>query len=101
MRREPTPGELEMWERLRRRKLRGLRFRRQVVIDRFIVDFFCPQLRLVVEVDGPIHEGRHERDADRTRALEALGLRVLRFSNEEALREGDAVVACILRVVFP
>jgi len=101
MRREPTAGEREMWERLRRRKLRGLRFRRQVVIDRFIVDFFCPQFRMVVEVDGPIHEERQERDAKRTQALEALGLLVLRFSNEEVLSEGDAVVERILRTAFP
>jgi very-short-patch-repair endonuclease len=99
-RRAPTAGEREMWELLRRRKLHGLRFRRQVVIDRFIVDFFCPQLRLVV-VDGPIHQERRERDAGRTRALEALGLLVLRFSNDEVLDEGDSVVERILRVVLP
>ncbi|MGO9709818.1 MAG: endonuclease domain-containing protein [Polyangiaceae bacterium] len=101
MRRAPTAGEREMWELLRRRKLHGLRFRRQVVIDRFIVDFSCPQLRLVVQVDGPIHQERRERDAGRTRALEALGLLVLRFSNDEVLDEGDSVVERILRVVLP
>jgi very-short-patch-repair endonuclease len=92
MRREPTAAERAMWERLRHRQVAGMRFLRQRVIDRFIVDFFCSEHRLVIEVDGEVHRNRVERDSERTRALEMLGLTVLRFDNAEVLDDIDTVI---------
>ena len=91
MRRVPTDAEQRLWQRLRHRQL-GSTFRRQFVIDRFIVDFYCAAACLVVEVDGDSHRSRRERDADRDRGM---GLRILRISNERVLRDEDTVVSII------
>jgi poly(A) polymerase len=91
-RREPTPAEAKLWKALRRNQLDGLRFRRQHAIDRYIVDFYCPAARLVVEVDGPIHEATETEDLERQEALEKSGLRVVRFSNEEVMERLPGVV---------
>ncbi len=79
-RREPTPTEAVLWKKLQRQQLDGYKFRRQQPIGPFIVDFFCPSAGLVVEVDGPIHDSQQERDAERQRLIEALGLRFVRVS---------------------
>ncbi len=99
MRREPTPAEAKLWGRLRRRQIGGVKFRRQVALGRFIVDFCSFEVRLVVEVDGPIHEYSGEQDALRQEFLEALGFRVLRFTNQAVLNELDAVVEQIAEAV--
>src|SRR5689334_5456897 len=80
MRHEPTPAENVLWQKLRRKGVADAGFRRQHPIDRFIVDFYCHEARLVVEVDGSIHEYTQEEDALRQEFLESLGLRVIRFS---------------------
>ena len=77
MRRTATPAEQMLWRRLRRDQL-GVRFRRQAVIGRFIVDFYCPDRALAVELDGAVHDGREDEDAERKRMLGADGVRVLR-----------------------
>jgi very-short-patch-repair endonuclease len=94
MRREPTNAESRLWQRLRRNQLGG-RFRSQVAIVRFIVDFYCPSRRLVVEVDGGAHDARSDADAERDRILEALRFRVLRVRNEDVLEDVEAVVQVI------
>src|SRR4051812_15603413 len=81
MRREPTGAENHLWQRIRKQQVLGFKFRRQHTIDRFIVDFFCTEARLVIEVDGIIHDDQQEADQLRTEFLENLGLRVLRFTN--------------------
>ena len=83
MRRNPTPSEERLWRRLRNHRLLGLKFRRQHAIDRFIVDFYCAEARLVVEVDGSVHKSLVQEDAVRQDVLERRGLRVLRFTNSE------------------
>ena len=83
MRRNPTPSEEHLWRRLRNRRLLGLKFRRQHAIDRFIVDFYCAEAQLVVEVDGSVHKSLVQEDAVRQDVLERRGLRVLRFTNSE------------------
>ncbi len=93
MRRNPTPAEGKLWERLRKKQLLGLKFRRQHSIERFIVDFYCRQARLVVEVDGPIHDYTPAEDAIRQEFIEFQGLRVLRFINEQVLGETEGVLA--------
>jgi len=74
-----------LWSRLRDNRLRNLHFRRQVVIEGFVVDFYCHMYRLVIEVDGPIHETQIEYDAERNRILSDKGFRILRFTNEAVL----------------
>ena len=84
-RRQPTPAEAKAWEILRDRRLLGLKFRRQQIIDGFIVDFYCPELHLVIELDGSVHDNPESRDYDtaRTRHFESRGIAVIRIRNEE------------------
>ncbi len=96
LRGEQTEAEDVLWERLRRRRLKGLKFRRQHPIGRFVVDFCCPDLRLIVEVDGEVHREQVEYDTVRTQTLEAKGYQVIRFTNEQVLTGLDIVVAQIL-----
>jgi very-short-patch-repair endonuclease len=79
-RKAPTPSEAILWRALRGKQLEGLKFRRQQPVGPFVVDFYCPQCRLVVEVDGPIHETQREADRSRQSLLEELGLRFVRVS---------------------
>ena len=97
MRKRPTRAETILWQYLRGKRLRGLRFRRQQPIDRYIVDFYCRQAQLVVEVDGSSHYSGEvaEYDEQRTRFLNELGLSVLRFSNEQVIYETDEVLNAI------
>jgi very-short-patch-repair endonuclease len=83
MRREMTPEEKILWESLRANRLGGLRFRRQQIIDGFIVDFYCHAAGLVVEVDSAAHEENADYDRERDRILTARGVRVLRIPNHE------------------
>ncbi len=92
-RKEPTPAEQHLWERLRGKRIDGFKFRRQHAIDRFIVDFYCREAKLIIEVDGPIHAYTAEQDSIRTEILEGLGFRMIRFSNDEVLTTTDRVIA--------
>ena len=92
MRREMTPAEAVLWQRLRANRLDRLHFRRQQIIDGFIVDFYCHAAGLVIEVDGGPHEETAEYDAERDRILSARGLTVLRLPNERVLKDLGAVV---------
>jgi very-short-patch-repair endonuclease len=84
-----TVAETLLWEQLRDRKLHGLKFRRQVSIDRYVVDFYCPERKLVVELDGPVHgDGQQaEHDLNRDTFLRSRGLRILRLSNRQVIDE--------------
>ena len=99
MRNNPTPTEALLWERLRRKQL-GVRFRRQHSIDRFIVDFYCAEAALVIEVEGGVHE-RPNADAERRAMLEARGLRVLRVPVEALACDLDGVVRQIRAAIAP
>jgi very-short-patch-repair endonuclease len=83
-----------VWEELRGSKL-GVHFRRQQVIQGFIVDFYCHKSALVVEVDGDIHDLQKEEDERREKVLSAMGLRIVRFQNDEVVRELSTVVGRI------
>lgn len=83
LRRRPTPEEQVLWEALRNNRLRGLHFRRQQIIDGFIVDFYCHGAGLVVEVDGVGHARQAEYDQERDRILAARGLQIMRVSNDD------------------
>jgi very-short-patch-repair endonuclease len=99
LRRNQTDAERVLWFRLRDRRLAGWKFKRQVPIDRFVVDFFCADLKLIVELDGGQHDQDREKDADRTRVLDAMGYLVLRFWNNDVLRNIDGVLEEILSTV--
>jgi very-short-patch-repair endonuclease len=96
MRSKPTEAENRLWLRVRSHHLRGMKFRRQHNIERFIVDFYCKDGKLVVEVDGPIHQYQVEEDAIRQEFLESQKLKVLRFTNDVVLNDTDEVIKQIL-----
>lgn len=95
LRREMTPAERMLWQRLRNQQLSGLKFRRQHPLGPFIADFYCAVRRLVVEIDGDIHDLQPERDAVRTEQFEQYGYRVIRFRNEQVLNDIEDVLAAI------
>lgn len=96
LRRPQTPAESRLWARLRNRQLGGFKFRRQHPIGRFIVDFYCVEARLVVEIDGDSHLDQVEYDAGRTVWLSEQGNSVIRFTNQEIHQQLDAVLEAIL-----
>ena len=91
LRRRMTSEGRALWQALRRNSL-GLHFRRQQIIAGFIVDFYCHAAGLAVELDGTIHEGRVDYDAERERVLARLGVRVLRIRNDAVRRNLGSVV---------
>jgi very-short-patch-repair endonuclease len=97
LRRDATPAEQFLWSALRGRRLAGARFRRQLPIDAFFVDFCCLEHRLVVEVDGSFHQQPDflAADSERTAVLARYGFRVLRFTNYDVLHDRAAVLAAI------
>ena len=97
MRRNPTPTEAKLWQRIRKKQIKGFRFRRQHAIGTFIVDYYCFEARLVIELVGAIHDepAQTEYDEERQQYLESLGLHVLRFTNAQVIHDADAVVAAI------
>ena len=106
LRRKKTPAEVLLWERLRARRLAGLKFRRQHPVRPFILDFYCAEHRLVIELDGAILAAQIEQDKARTRQFELYGYRIIRFRNELVEQEIEKVLSentivanlhCILR----
>ncbi len=85
LRRDMTPAEKILWDELRGNKL-GVHFRRQQIIAGFIVDFYCHKAGLVIELDGSIHDGQREEDASRDKVLNEMGLKIVRFRNEDVTR---------------
>jgi very-short-patch-repair endonuclease len=96
LRTNQTASERRLWGLLRARQLKGLKFRRQVPIGPYVVDFLCLRHRLVVEADGPFHIA--EQDAKRDAFLRAQGFRVLRFTNGQ-INAPDQVLGAILQAV--
>jgi very-short-patch-repair endonuclease len=96
LRQTPTDAEIRLWSRLRGKQLEGLRFRRQQPIGHYVVDFFCPDATLVIEVDGGQHTDQEAKDDVRTRWLEARGYRVIRFWNNDVLANTEGVLLAIL-----
>ena len=86
-----TPTEIILWEQLRNKKL-GVKFRRQHIIDCYIPDFVSLSIKLIIEVDGKIHLKRRTEDEERTRRLEMLGYKVIRFKNEEVENDLEKVL---------
>ena len=95
LRRSQTGCECRLWGALRKRRLEGIKFRRQHPIGPFIADFYSPALKLVIEVDGPTHEFTVAKDAARQYFIEQQGLRVLRFTADEVEM---ALAECLERI---
>lgn len=89
LRKDQTKAETVLWHGIRAKKL-GYKFRRQFQIGRYIVDFCAPSVRLVVELDGNVHEGREKEDMKRQQSIEEQGFSVLRIKNEQLLEDLDA-----------
>jgi very-short-patch-repair endonuclease len=101
LRTNQTTLEQKLWYYLRARRFADAKFRRQVVIGRYIVDFACRMPRmLVVEVDGDTHAVREAYDAERTVFLEGKGYRVLRFTNSEVATNMDGVLTAIAEALY-
>jgi very-short-patch-repair endonuclease len=97
LRQQMTSEEKILWQHLRTNRLNGLHFRRQQIIDGFIVDFYCHKARLVIEVDGEIHQQQTDYDAARDTVLAARGLRVIRIRNEEVRNTLEEVLERIIK----
>jgi very-short-patch-repair endonuclease len=97
LRHDATSSERAVWGFVHDRRLEGLRIRRQHPIGPYVADFYCQEAALVLELDGMSHDESAEADAQPTRYLESLGLSVLRISNEDVLRDREAVAIAILR----
>jgi very-short-patch-repair endonuclease len=90
-----TPSETLLWSKIRRKTL-GYEFHRQVPIDEYIVDFYCHELKLAIEVDGFVHDTRQEYDLRRQKRLERLGVVVIRFDNEDIAKGMNEVISIIV-----
>lgn len=96
LRASPTDAERLIWLKLRDRRLMGAKFRRQVSFPPYTVDFCCFEAKLIVEVDGSQHAERLRQDAVRTRRLEGDGFSVIRFWNNDVLKNIDGILEAIL-----
>jgi very-short-patch-repair endonuclease len=92
LRKEMTGAEKILWDCLSKKQLNGARFRKQHPIGDYIADFYCHKFKLVIEVDGPIHDQQIEYDAIRTKEMAKAGIKVIRFSNAEIIGYLDTVV---------
>jgi very-short-patch-repair endonuclease len=94
LRKWETVAEKLLWSHLNKNQLMGLQFRRQHPINRFIVDFYCPKIKLVIEVDGSIHDipEYQAHDIGRSEVLNDFGITVIRFTNEQILNEIDSTI---------
>jgi len=101
LRQTETNAEKLLWQELRNKKLNGLKFRRQHPIDKWIADFYCHEKKLVIELDGEIHNDfeARERDEGRTYELEQLGITVVRFTNDEIINNIEKALETINETV--
>jgi len=99
LRNNMPPAEILLWDKLKAKQLGGYKFRRQHSIDQYVLDFFCPKAQLAIEVDGDSHyqEKKIEYDRERQQHIESLGIKILRFTNNEIYDRLDGVLGEILR----
>ena len=99
MRTSATDAEALMWSLVRGRRLLGLKFRRQHAVGRYILDFYCDELQLAVELDGGQHQEQVNYDAERTEKLERQGIRVLRFWNNDVMTQTEVVMKDLFNTI--
>jgi very-short-patch-repair endonuclease len=99
LRKSMTEAEVLLWEKLRNRMVKGLKFRRQHPIAGYIADFYCHEVKLIIELDGGIHDlsDYKEHDEGRTFELEASGIKIIRFKNDEVLHNIEEVLNHIIQ----
>lgn len=102
LRREMTEAEQVLWEALRNKRLAGFKFRRQHPVSKYVLDFYCHQAKLAIELDGEYHGDRAQQfyDTDRTANLQELGIDVVRFQNAKVLENLDEVLVKIREEVI-
>jgi very-short-patch-repair endonuclease len=100
LRKTQTEAEKILWSKLNKNQILGLQFRRQHPIDKFIADFFCPKIKLIIEIDGSIHDipEYHNHDLGRSDKLNDFGITILRFTNEQIINEIDYTVNQIEKI---
>ncbi|MFH0873297.1 MAG: endonuclease domain-containing protein [Candidatus Komeilibacteria bacterium] len=93
------PAEIMLWLRLKGSQLNGYKFRRQHGIGKYVVDFYCPEVKLAIEIDGESHlvDGAEEMDNERQKYIELYGIKVIRFSNGEVYENTEEVIEIIKR----
>ena len=103
LRKRQTQAEELLWKQLRRKRLNGLKFRRQHPLGRYIADFYCPEVRLVIELDGTVHNLKDQKEYDELRkeVIEVHRVRVLRIRNEEIEKDIEDVLKKILVLTSP
>jgi len=99
LRKNSTKTEIFLWTKLRKKQVLNFDFDRQVPIDHFIVDFYCKELMLAIEIDGSSHDGKLEYDIFREEKLNKLGIFILRFTNEDILYNMNTVISKIKKVI--
>ena len=97
LRNHAPKAECILWTHLRRRQIEGIKFRRQYGVERFVIDFYSPEIRLAIEIDGPTHLGPEAKDCDdyRQQFIESLDIQFLRFTNQAVYERLDAVLDVI------
>jgi very-short-patch-repair endonuclease len=98
LRKNMTKAEIVLWSKLKGKQLNGLKFRRQCGINNYVVDFYCPELKLVIEIDGDVHayNSRIVYDKKRQKEIEALGIKVLRYTNNDVIQNIEGVLYDII-----
>ena len=101
LRQNATKAEQIVWQRLRSRQVENCKFRRQYSVDYYVLDFYCPEVKLAIELDGESHGSNEAIASDRARqaTIAALGIRFLRFTNQEVYAHSDAVIERIAETV--
>lgn len=99
MRKNPTNAEAILWNEIKSKKLDGLKFRFQIPYDRFILDFLCPEYKLIIELDGRYHKDYKEKDTERDHYFKSKGYIILRFKNEEIFNDIELVKIKILETI--
>jgi very-short-patch-repair endonuclease len=92
LRKQPTRAEDMLWQRLRGSRFEGAKFKRHVPFDRYVADFYCHAAKLVIEVDGKQHKWFADTDDGRTKVIEAFGVRIIRFTNDEVCSDLESVL---------
>jgi very-short-patch-repair endonuclease len=101
LRNESPQAEQVLWNYLRKRQVEGFKFRRQTSIDHYIVDFYCPKAKLVVEIDGDTHfePAAELSDNEREKYITSLGIKVLRFTNLDVYQNIDEVIKTVMKAL--
>ena len=99
LRNNMTKAEVVLWSKLKGKQLNGLKFRRQCSINNYVVDFYCPELKLAVDIDGDVHayNSRIVYDKQRQKEIEALGIKVLRYTNTDVVQNMEGILYDIVQ----